>query len=103
VLQAHWPGSAVPTPTELREFNRVLRQAVLGYQARPYAGPAVLLQPIRRPKKQDFRKGWAGMVRGEFTAIDVPGDHLSMVQEPDLRKLGATMSLCLGHAQPPPG
>ena len=80
-------------------FKEVVEQAVLDHEPAPYAGNVVLLQPIERPALLDCRPGWAEVVRGELTAIDIPGTHHTMLKPPNILELGAKIVQCLGRAQ----
>jgi hypothetical protein len=77
----------------------VLNRAALVYEPEPYAGNAVLLQPVERPTVLDYRAGWSEVVRGRFAAYDLPGDHTTILRQPLVRHLGATLGACLARAQ----
>ncbi|MGA7266042.1 MAG: amino acid adenylation domain-containing protein [Stellaceae bacterium] len=78
-------------------FHDVLERAALLYEPKPYAGPVVLLQPTRR--WVDYRTGWTELLTGAFSALDCPGDHNSMLEEPNVQVLGATIRACLSRAR----
>jgi len=78
-------------------FHDVLERAALLYEPKPYAGAAVLLQPTQR--WVDYRTGWTELLTGEFSALDCPGDHNSMLEEPNVQVLGATICTCLSQAR----
>jgi thioesterase domain-containing protein len=43
--------------------------------------------------------GWDGYVRDDWTFIEVPGDHDTMLGEPHVRVLAARLASCLVEAQ----
>jgi thioesterase domain-containing protein len=95
-------GRSPALPEEVRslsEFNGVLDNAALHYVPKAYPGDVVLLQPLRRPHLLDHRLGWTEVVRGEFSAHDVPGTHFTMLEQPDIGELAARMRECLYRAQ----
>jgi thioesterase domain-containing protein len=67
------------------------------YRPRPYIGSAVYFQA----SETEFGTSpalWADVVRGGLRTIVVPGDHVSMLKEPDVRTLGMRVREALGAA-----
>ena len=90
------PLRARDWPAELRaKFTRVVRR----YQPPVYPGDVALFQPTQRLDVLEFRPGWAERVRGELSARDVPGTHVTMLREPHVQELAALMRAALLHAQ----
>ncbi len=81
------------------EFEDLLERAALDYAPVPYDGDVTLFQPAERPDVFDYRPGWREVVRGTFTACDVPGTHRTVLDAPQVGELGAAMRACLAHAQ----
>ncbi|MBV8167735.1 MAG: AMP-binding protein, partial [Alphaproteobacteria bacterium] len=81
------------------EFEDLLERAALDYVPAPYDGDVTLFQPAERPDVFDYRPGWRAVVRGTFTACDVPGTHRTVLDPPQVRELGAAMRACLARAQ----
>ncbi len=67
------------------------------YEPQPYPGRITLFraqeQPPESPPERDM--GWAALAQGGVDVRDVPGDHLSMLQEPHVRVLAEEMQRCL--------
>jgi len=42
--------------------------------------------------------GWAKFIDGNISIIDVPGDHLSMLKEPQVRELAVKLNLVLENS-----
>jgi thioesterase domain-containing protein len=65
----------------------VTRQSVrtgarVRYRPKPYPGEAILITAAEREQTVDQVRRWHRFVTGQLTAVDVPGDHVSMLQEP---------------------
>ena len=43
------------------------------------------------------RAGWHGLALGGVTILEVPGDHLSLVEAPHVQILAAKLKDCLDH------
>ena len=43
--------------------------------------------------------GWTGHAAGGIQAFDVPGNHYSLLEEPNVHVLGATLKSCLEAAE----
>jgi thioesterase domain-containing protein len=81
----------------LSPWERVARLQA-NYEAKPYGGPVTL---FLANEEMDFskwiRQGWARMAAAEFEVIVVPGDHWTMVEEPNVRVLAAHFKDRLPH------
>jgi amino acid adenylation domain-containing protein len=88
---------------EMGEAPRMLRAALdrAAYAYRPpaYGGDVVLFQPAERPDLLDARPGWAPLVSGKFTAVEIPGTHSSMLLHPHVEQFGVAMRDELLRAQ----
>jgi thioesterase domain-containing protein len=80
-------------------FDGIIDRTAMHYEPKPYAGDAVLFQPIDRPQVFDHRAGWAEIVQGEFSDFDIPGGHHTMLYEPNVQELAARLAECLERAQ----
>jgi len=78
-----------------------LMHAWLRYQPRPYQGALTLLRASDRRYRddQDPTMGWQQIVAAErLTVIDVPGDHYTLIRQPHVAALAATVRLHLTTA-----
>jgi thioesterase domain-containing protein len=80
-------------------LDEKLERAALDYVPPPYPGDVALFQPIEHPALLDYRPGWAEVVRGEFVAHEVPGEHRTVLDLPHVRDLAACMRASLDRAQ----
>ncbi len=87
----HRPSASERAPGAIE----VVAQAALRYMPRPYGGRVFLLQAAERPGRIDFRPGWALVVPGAFAALDVPGDHSTLLQPWNIAGLAARIGECL--------
>jgi amino acid adenylation domain-containing protein len=80
-------------------FSEILDLAAVHYVPKLYAGDVVLFQPAKRPRVLDYRAGWADAITGEFSAFEIKGTHYTILEQPNVRELGAVMAACLRRAQ----
>jgi thioesterase domain-containing protein/acyl carrier protein len=79
-----------------RNSDNIVQPAFARYQPQPYAGRILLLQSSDWPKSPyfDFKLGWDGLTGGiDFHRI--PGDHPSMFEEPNVKRVAAILTSCL--------
>ncbi len=95
------PGAAHPADTAQRKrIADAVVKACLTYRPLPYDGKAVLFQ-VRQPFRVGLRQapdalnGWGQFIRGGLEVVHVPGNHLTMVQEPAVRTLADRVYECL--------
>jgi amino acid adenylation domain-containing protein len=76
-------------------------QAYRAYTPRPYPGRVTLfrarVQPLFGCHRPDL--GWGEAARGGVEVHVVPGNHATMLREPGVRALAASLSAALGRAQ----
>lgn len=72
-------------------------QALATYQPQPYAGKAILLQADRGEAVDaaDPTLGWSNWVRGGIELSWLPGDHMAIVQEPNVPVLAQKLRTIL--------
>jgi acyl transferase domain-containing protein/thioesterase domain-containing protein len=71
--------------------------AVSNYQAKPYPGRLVLIRCSERPGHQDELFGWQHL-SSSIDVKDTPGNHMTIVKEPNVRHLGQTLRQCMKEA-----
>jgi thioesterase domain-containing protein/acyl carrier protein len=75
------PGQAWEArPTDSRGFYL---QAARSYRLRPYRGSAVYVLPRGEPAPESVAE-WRRTILGGLTVTEVPGDHTSMFEQPDV-------------------
>ena len=82
-------------------FDRLWSQ----YDAQPYAGPVVLLRAAEEWKifdHVDESKGWAATVK-TLRICEVPGDHRTVISQPNLPVMLQVLQAELSSAQPDAG
>lgn len=78
----------------VRETNHRIAEA---YTPQPYAGPVTILrasQQIRR-LEPDPTLGWGQYVSGPIQDCEIPGDHETIFQEPNVRVMAETLQACI--------
>lgn len=96
-------------PTNLQEVatrdirKQVRDQAINSYVAQPYHKQLVLFRAMTRNEFEadysDSQWGWGPLAMGGLEVHQVPGDHLSILKEPNVKILADKLKVCLGDAQ----
>jgi thioesterase domain-containing protein len=70
------------------------------YKPKPYEGRVVLFRATHAPKEGSYGPpdlGWGTLTAGGLDIIMIPGDHHSMLQEPNIAVLAEEMSRWLAR------
>ncbi len=91
-------------PFELRDFwlTQCFLAASRGFRPGTFAGRMVILRAIEVDPELlgiGAQLGWQGHAAGGIASFDVPGDHYSLLQEPNIRVLAAALKDCLEAAE----
>jgi amino acid adenylation domain-containing protein len=94
-------GNALPV--DLREYwlTRATMRAAAHYAPVPYRGPVLLVRagtvdPTVRPAGADM--GWGSVLLAMDEVIDVPGDHATLLEEPQVATIAAALRERLDEA-----
>jgi thioesterase domain-containing protein len=114
-LQRRRGGSvAAPSAHQLHnaEIEAAFRAALPAYPLQSWNGPAVLFRPPLDRHWKVTRRRWVSAAREyvfedndwtrympALTVIEVPGDHDSMVLEPNVRVLASQIKACIDKAE----
>ncbi|MEM9291842.1 MAG: amino acid adenylation domain-containing protein [Acidobacteriota bacterium] len=92
------------SPRGLFEVYRSNLDALRSYQPTPCESPAALLLPEHRGEDGvDAETFWRQLLGAEVDQREVPGDHSTMLRQPNLRLLAAALREILGRAVPTAG
>lgn len=82
----------------LRHFNIIdnYHQAILNYDPKPYDGPVTVFKADRSPGPDDM--GWSSLVSGPLDIRVVPGDHYSLIKDPEVMHLVKELSASIDRA-----
>ncbi|HEV2688081.1 MAG TPA: AMP-binding protein [Bryobacteraceae bacterium] len=81
-----------PLPGPLRSSDFVQSLALRDYAPRPIAGSIALFLAADRPRGgHDANSEWAHLAKGGLELHEIPGDHISMFQEPGVSVLASTL------------
>ncbi len=80
-----------------RQVGEAHMRAVLTYEPKPYAGKITqfICSDAAYRSYEDRRLAWSTLALGGFEIHLVPGNHLTMVEEPHVRTLAKELQLCL--------
>jgi thioesterase domain-containing protein/acyl carrier protein len=68
--------------------HAVRNQVIQSYKPKPYAGKVVLFRAMERDPFegcQDYALGWGALATEGLHIYDVPGDHVGILKEPNVR------------------
>ena len=66
-------------------FAVAMYLAAVAYKPKPIGARVLALQPAERPEVRDLSVSWAPHIElGSFEVRDVPGDHFTMFEEPNV-------------------
>jgi thioesterase domain-containing protein len=88
---------AVGRPMPLGSVEDANWFAVTNYEAKPYPGRLVLIRCSERPGHKDDLFGWRNLSSG-IEVKDTPGNHMTIVKEPNVGHLGRTLRQCMKEA-----
>lgn len=95
-------GRSLPDRLQNFLFREQNQQAKQKYTPKAYSGRVVLMRANKmlfdwhRPHSyQEPTLGWSLLVKGGLEIHDVPGDHLSMLQEPNISVLAERLKACI--------
>jgi thioesterase domain-containing protein/acyl carrier protein len=95
VFQKFQP-SANNVPQDIRAAVR--QQMNQSYVPKPYPGKMVLFRAMERDEFEvdyDRDLGWGTIATGSLQIFDIPGDHLGILQDPNVQLLAEKLQLCL--------
>jgi amino acid adenylation domain-containing protein len=89
-----------------RNVAKAHTRAILGYEPKPYAGKITqfMCSDGAHRSYEDRRLAWSNLASEGLEIHVVPGNHLTMVEEPHVRTLARELQLCLdrvnGYVKP---
>jgi thioesterase domain-containing protein/acyl carrier protein len=97
----HCVGASLPTSLQMYYVDQVVygdiySKAHRSYVPRAYAGRVVYL---KSEDPQERTAGWEKLIADKLEFRRVPGYHLSMLAEPNVRSLAEQLKQCLTNAQ----
>ncbi len=94
--------TGLPQPAYLRRDEELEVLVARLHRPRPVAGSVVLFRSNSRPANhwQLDDLGWAGLATGGVRVVQVPGSHLEMLHQPQVKALGERIAVEIGDASP---
>lgn len=95
--QVRTENEPVERPEAATDLLYLYRLVAERYQPRPFAGRLVLLRAMdaQDGAADDRSLGWSELVKGSFSVVDVPGDHFTILREPNLPAAGKALAEAL--------
>jgi thioesterase domain-containing protein len=90
-------------PPTVKQVQKACRVAAQRYVPKVYPGRVLLFRASDRTlcSRDDLFLGWNDLALGGAEVHEIQGDHLSIVDEPAVRKLATDLALCLDRAAAP--
>lgn len=93
----------IPANTEFRQIRRLFQtfkvnaQAMCRYVPQSYAGRVCLFKAFEQPilAASDYSMGWNSIIVEGLEIYDVPGNHYTILREPQVRVLADKLNFCL--------
>jgi len=76
---------------DYHQLRTALEVTAYRYSPGTYDGAVALFQPVDRLDVLDTRPGWSALVQGRFVAHDIPGDHGTMRDQPNVATFAARL------------
>ncbi|MCC3405300.1 MAG: amino acid adenylation domain-containing protein [Microcoleus sp. PH2017_10_PVI_O_A] len=93
------PTESMSCTTDYLMTEKIIEQAERAYVPKPYAGKVVMFRALDSEDGVsvilDPELGWKPYLKDGLTIYDVPGDHLSILQEPNVGAIGNQIKLLL--------
>ena len=84
-----WTQQESARQSELNTQQQANSEMARNFLAGPYAGPAVVFKAEGTKWRSDFiDDGWEEWIEGHLDIVSVPGDHTTLLDEPQVRALG---------------
>jgi len=90
-----------PLPPAINMVRQANGEAFRNYMPLPYDGVVVLFRATKLSVAHayDSELAWRGLARGGLIIHDMPGDHVVMMTEPNVRTLADKLNACLNNAE----
>jgi amino acid adenylation domain-containing protein len=87
-------------PQTLKNVRKGIQQAGFQYVTQPYEGPVVLFRAKERSLRgvHDPYAGWKDLARGGLEVREIPGGHVSILNEPQVQVLAEYLKNCVERA-----
>jgi aspartate racemase len=88
-------------PRALKDVREAINQAGMQYEMRRYPGPVTLFCASEKSLRgvRDPYAGWQSLAAGGLEVYEIPGGHVSILAEPQVRVLAQHLRACLERAQ----
>jgi amino acid adenylation domain-containing protein len=88
---------------QLNNVDQTYFKACQNYVPQPYSGNLAVFKSMQTNVRMsafgdfDCKLGWSELATGEFELIEVPGDHLGILQEPNVAILAQELQRCMAR------
>jgi aspartate racemase len=91
-------------PQALKNVRRGIHEAGTRYSPTPYSGDITLFRASEKSLRgvNDEFAGWRELATGDLEVVEIPGGHVSMLAEPQVRTLAQQLKARLESAQAEP-
>jgi amino acid adenylation domain-containing protein len=88
---------------QLNNVDQTYFKACQNYVPQAYSGNLAVFKSMQTNARMsafgdfDCKLGWSELATGEFEMIEIPGDHLGILQEPNVAILAQELQRCMAH------
>jgi thioesterase domain-containing protein len=88
-------------PQSVGDIQDINAFAAANYRPKPYAGRLTLFRTLSPAGhgEDDHHFGWGALAAGGVEVHEIPGSHLDITSEPNVRTLAQKLGKCLENAQ----
>ena len=87
--------SGRPLPTALQNVKEANFLAAKDYVTQPYPGRVMLFLASEQTVEGDQHEVWSKLALGGVELHQIPGDHVTLIEEPNVRVLAERLAVCL--------
>src|SRR5262249_14704307 len=95
MLYKLYSRSGRPLPTALQNVKEANFLAAKDYVTKPYPGRVTLFLASEQTVEGDQRDVWSKLALGGVELHQIPGDHVTLIEEPNVRVLAERLTGCL--------
>jgi amino acid adenylation domain-containing protein len=101
IISAYHRLAGQPLPPAIHMVRQANGEAFRNYMPLPYDGVVTLFRATKLSiaHTYDTELAWRGLARGGLEIHDMPGDHVVMMSEPNVRILADKLNKCLATAE----
>src|SRR5262249_40143172 len=95
MIYKFYSRSGRPLPTALQNVKEANFLAAKDYVTKPYPGGVTLFLASEQTVEGDQREVWSKLALGGVKVHEIPGNHVTLIEEPNVHVLAERLAGCL--------